>query len=282
MSGIRSECGMAPSGDARIYYEVAGEGRAFVMIHAGVADSRQWNNEFAHFADQFRVVRYDMRGYGKSAPVEGEFRHIDDLAAVLDHLGVDRPAVVMGCSIGGGLAMDFALAQPDRVGALIMVGSAPSGLVLDVVESPLIEEAEKAWEARDLDRLVELEARMFFDGMGRASEQVDQSMRQLMLEMDRHALGQQARGLGKRLADAEVPAAVRLDALHVPLLIIAGEHDEPYTHAAADYMIEHVPGARKVMIQDAAHLPNMDQPRVFRHIVTTFLNDVEWGQTQSD
>src|SRR5437868_14453827 len=111
--------GFAHSGNAQIYYETAGAGQPLIMIHAGVADSRQWNNEFAFFAQRMRVVRYDLRGYGKSLPVDGEFSNMGDLLALLAHLQIDQPAVIMGCSMGGGLALDVALAHPSRERALI-------------------------------------------------------------------------------------------------------------------------------------------------------------------
>src|SRR5512140_635822 len=101
--------GFAEIGEARLYYEIAGEGQPFIMIHAGVADSRQWNHEFAYFSGQYRVLRYDMRGYGHSKPVDAEFRYIDDLLQLLDQLAIHEPAILMGCSMGGGLAMNFAL-----------------------------------------------------------------------------------------------------------------------------------------------------------------------------
>ena len=92
---------------AKLYYEIAGNGIPFVMIHAGVADHRQWNNEFATFIKDYRVIRYDMRGYGKSEPVEGEFSHMGDLESLLDSLAIREPLVIMGCSMGGGIAHGF-------------------------------------------------------------------------------------------------------------------------------------------------------------------------------
>jgi 2-hydroxy-6-oxonona-2,4-dienedioate hydrolase len=263
--------GFAALGDARLYYEVAGEGQPFVMIHAGVADSRQWNNEFVHFAQRYRVVRYDLRGYGRSEPVEGEFSHMADLANLLDYVKSRDPLVVMGCSMGGGLAMDFALAFPARVAALIMVDSGPSGLELDVPSPKKFEQAEAAWKAGDLDLLVELETQIWFDGEGRAPTKVDPSMRALAIEMSRRALAQEARRLGKRLPDAETPAAGRLADLQMPVLILVGEYDTPYIRAAADYMLEHLPSARKEVIADAAHLPNMDHPAEFQRVIEAFL-----------
>lgn len=266
--------GLANINNAQIYYETAGQGIPFVMIHAGVADSRQWNNEFAFFARDHRVLRYDMRGYGKSEPVDGEFSHMSDLISLLDTLEFHAPLVMMGCSMGGGLAMDFALTQPSSVRALIMVGSAPSGLELDVPTPAKFAEAEKAFEAGDLDRVAEVETQIWFDGMGRTPEQVNPVMRKLCYEMNRKALDNEVRQLGKRLPNTETPAFDRLADLKIPVLVIVGAHDTPYILAAADYMVEKLQSARKVTIEDAAHLPNMDQPQEFQEIVKTFLKSL--------
>jgi 2-hydroxy-6-oxonona-2,4-dienedioate hydrolase len=267
----QTESGFVNIDEARIYYETAGKGTPFVMIHAGVADSRQWNDEFAFFAQNYQVVRYDMRGYGKSEPVDGEFSHMSDLVSVLNTLELQEPLIVMGCSMGGGLAMDFALTYPSRVKALIMVGSGPSGLELDVPTPAKFAEAEKAYQAGDLDLVAEIETQIWFDGTDRTSERVNQAMRKLVYEMNRKALDYEAKALGKRLPNTETPAFDHLTDLNMPVLVIVGGHDTPYILAAADYMIEKLPSARKVRIEDAAHLPNMDQPHEFQTIVKAFL-----------
>jgi len=274
MSAIPTKSGFATIDDARLYYETPGQGLPLVMIHAGVADSRQWDNEFAFFARNYQVVRYDMRGYGKSEPAEGEFNPMDDLVALLDALQIHEPLVLMGCSMGGGLAMDFALTHPSRVRALIMVGSGPSGLELDVPRPAKFDDVEKAFEAGDLDRVAELETQIWFDGTGRTPEQVDPEMRKLLYDMNRQALAYEVKQLGKRLPNASVPAFDRLGDLKIPVLIIVGTHDTPYILAAADYMVERIPSAQKVVIEDAAHLPNMDQPQEFQAVVTNFLNRI--------
>jgi len=256
---------------AQLYCEAAGKGAPLVMIHAGVADCRQWNNEFKSFARTHRVVRYDMRGYGRSEPAEGDFNHMWDLIAVLDTLEIQGPAILMGCSMGGGLAIDFALEHPSRVRALITVGSSPSGLDLAVAESPKFQLADKAWQDGDVDLTAELETQIWFDGDGRDSTKVDPEMRMLALEMDRQALRHEARKLGKRLPNSSTPAFDRLGRLEAPSLIIVGAQDQPYARAAADYMASHMPHSRMVVIEDAAHLTNMDHPEVFRSVVEEFL-----------
>lgn len=259
---------------AQLYCESAGKGKPFIMIHAGVADSRQWNNEFKHFAGKFKVVRYDMRGYGKSEPADGGFNHMLDLAAVLDALEIREPVVMMGCSMGGGLALDFALDHPSRVRALILVGSGPSGLDLDLPESPKHALAEKAWKDGNVDLTAELETQIWFDGDGRTPEQVNPEMRKLAFEMDRQALRHEVRHLGKRQPNSSKPAFDRLEQLNIPVLIIVGAQDQPYAHASADYMMKHMPSARIVTIEDAAHLPNMDHPEEFCAVVDEFLKDL--------
>jgi pimeloyl-ACP methyl ester carboxylesterase len=152
-----------------------------------------------------------------------------------------------------------------------MVGSAPSGLQLDVPMPAKFAEAEKAYEAGDLELLAEMETRLWFDGTDRTPEQVNPLMRRLAYEMNRNALYLDARKLGKRLPDADLPAFDRLSEIAVPVLVIVGEHDTPYIVAAADYMLERLASARKVIIKDAAHLPNMDHPDQFQTTVRDFL-----------
>jgi pimeloyl-ACP methyl ester carboxylesterase len=99
-------------------------------------------------------------------------------------------------------------------------------------------------------------------------------MRKLLLEMNRIALSHEVKQLGKRLPNTQTPAFDRLGDLHIPVLIIVGAHDLPFTLAAADYMTEKIPSARKVIIEDAAHMPNMDQPQEFQRIVKDFLGNL--------
>jgi pimeloyl-ACP methyl ester carboxylesterase len=272
---IRS--GFAQIDNAKIYYETAGKGIPLVMIHAGVADSRQWNNEFTNFAQRYQVIRYDMRGYGRSEPVGGEFSHMRDLVSLLNALEVREPLILMGCSMGGGLAMDFALTVPSRARALIMVDAGPSGLELDVPTISKFTDAEKAFEAGDLDLVAEIETQIWFDGMDRTPEQVNPEMRKLLYDMNRLALSYEVKNLGIRQPNTQIPAFDRLGDLNIPVLVIVGAYDTAYILAAADYMTEKIQSATKVIIQDAAHLPNMDQPYEFQGIVNDFLDESKFN-----
>jgi 3-oxoadipate enol-lactonase len=265
------QTGFAEINGAQIYYEVAGEGQPFVMVHAGIADNTMWDGQFEFFAQQYKVVRYDMRGYGKSLPVADDYQRHEDLRALLDHLNIDH-AIVMGCSMGGGAAMNFALDYPERADALIMVGSGPSGFSYDDWSpSPLDEEMEAAYEKGDLERVNKLGLRIFVDGQGRAPDQVDPALRKKVYDMNMVALQNESK-MGKDVP-RPVPAAQQLGQLDLPVLIVMGDLDEEYIHRAADFMAASIPGARKVVMHGTSHLPNMEFPDEFNTHVQAFLSE---------
>lgn len=135
-------------------------------------------------------------------------------------------------------------------------------------------EAEKAFEVGDLDLVCELETQIWFDGADRTPEQVNQEMRKLVYEMNRKALGYEVMNLGKRLPNTETLAFDRLADIKIPVLVIVGAQDTPFIQGAADYMAEHIPSAKKVKMEDAAHLPNLDRPEEFQRIVSDFLKGI--------
>ena len=112
--------------DGRLYYEVAGESETLVLGHAGFVDSRMWDPQWDLLTQRYRVIRYDMRGYGKSDPAQGPRNRRRDLAELLQHLAVERCAL-LGCSMSGTIMLDFALEHPEMVTALMTASSAPSG-----------------------------------------------------------------------------------------------------------------------------------------------------------
>jgi pimeloyl-ACP methyl ester carboxylesterase len=266
----QTQTGFAPVNGAQLYYEVAGSGKAIVFTHAGIVDNRLWDDQFNLYAQNYKVIRYDMRGFGKSEPVEGEYSLSEDLLGLMKYLNVDQ-AILVGCSMGGGASMDVTLMHPEMVSALVMVCSAPNGLWLDVEFNPKEQDAEAAKEAKDWEKVAEFYAQIWFDGMGRTPQQVDQKLREKAKEMIRITLAHEAKGLGKHKAGMKPPAGERLGEINIPVLAIVGVYDEPYIHGAGDYMAEHIKGARKVMIDNAAHLPSMEQPTEFNKVLSEFL-----------
>ena len=265
------ESGTADVNGARLSYEVCGEGEPLVLVHAGIADRRMWDGQMQAFASDFRTVRYDMRGFGETAMAEGPFSHHEDMRGLLDSLGIER-AHLVGCSMGGGAALDFALGHPERVGALVLVGSAVGGFEADFGPPEQWDELVAADEAGDLERVSELEVEIWVVGPGRRPESVDGAVRNLVYEMNLIALRNEALGLGEEVPP-DPPAAERLSEILAPALVVVGDADQPWTLAAADLLATEIPNARKVVMSGTAHLPNMERPVEFSRIVLDFLRD---------
>jgi pimeloyl-ACP methyl ester carboxylesterase len=260
---------------AEIHYEIQGVGDPLVLVHAGIADRRMWDPQLEAFAERYRVIRYDLRGFGETAPVAGPYSHHDDLRALLDHLGVERASFV-GCSMGGGVALDFALENPEATAALVLVCSAVGGFEPDLEPPREWDELVEADAAGDLERVSELEVRIWVDGPRRDPEAVDPAVRDLVREMNGIALRNEAAGLGEEVP-LDPPAAERLHEVRCPTLVVVGELDQPFAALRADLLTVGVPGARKVTMRGTAHLPNMERSGEFNSLVLEFLSESSSG-----
>jgi 3-oxoadipate enol-lactonase len=125
---MQVQSGFAEVNGTRLYYEIVGRGSHLVLIHGFTLDTRMWDDQFEAFSQHYRVLRYDARGFGKSAlPVQGEsYSHREDLKALLDHLKVSQ-AFILGLSMGGRTAISFTLEYPEVVRALIPVDAVLGG-----------------------------------------------------------------------------------------------------------------------------------------------------------
>lgn len=260
---------MADVNGTRIRYEITGEGDPLVLVHAGIADGRMWEPQIEAFSRRYRVVRYDMRGFGGTRPVAGPYSHHADLRGLMDHLGIERASFV-GCSLGGAVALDFALSYPEATAALVLVCSAVGGFDTDLEPPIEWEELAAAEEAGDLERVSELEVRIWVDGPGQDPGRADPQIRDLVREMNLIALRNEATGLGEAL-ELDPPAAARLHEVRAPALVVAAELDQPVTMQRADLLARDVPGARRATMPGVAHLPNMESPEEFNDIVLRFL-----------
>ena len=265
----------------RLYYETAGSGTPLLLIQAGVADSQQWDDEFSYFSQEYQVIRYDLRGYGKSKKVTGPFTHLEDLTALIGTLDIQPPFVLMVCSMGRLLSMEYAIENPEKIKTLIMASPGLCGLDLDVAVPKEFSEAKKAFEEGDLKPLAEIETQIWFDSMSQHSGHVDCSMHALLYDMQRSVKSYEGNKIRKRQPALKKTTAECLGVINFPVLIIVGSHDLGYMHAVADYLTEHIPSVQKEISEDAAHLPNMDQPNRFREIVENYLLDLDAGEFPS-
>jgi pimeloyl-ACP methyl ester carboxylesterase len=275
-----SQTGYAEVNQARLYYEVAGSGPAVTLLHFGLGDSRFWDDQFAVFAERYTVVRYDYRGFGKSSIPPGDYSQRADLDGLLQYLGIHTTAVI-GVSMGGGLALDYTIEHPERVSALVPVAAAPSGYEPSREEqeeiSQLFGPIQAAEQAGDLDLANDLEVRLWVDGPRRTPEQVPSAIREKVREMNGNLYRRLEEAKQGRPQPMNPPAAQRLGEIHVPTLVIIGDQDVPGLIRMAEFIAAGIPGARRVVMPDTAHAPNMERPAEFNHIVLSFLDAVAAG-----
>jgi 3-oxoadipate enol-lactonase len=268
--------GYAKVNGAQLYYETAGSGFPVVFVHAGVADHRMWDEQFAVFAEHYQVIRFDLRGFGKSALVDEIYSHWSDLAGVMDGLGIER-AHLIGCSRGGGTAFDFALTYPDRAASLVMVSSSPHGFEApDLPEPEGWSEIAAAFRAGDMEKTNELETQLWAVGAGRQREDIPASVYERILDANRIVLENEIKGIGT-VEEMKPSGANRMDEIRVPVLVIWGDKDVPVIPVAAASMQEKIAGARGYLIPNTAHFPNMEQPETFNRVVLEFLAGVPTG-----
>jgi 3-oxoadipate enol-lactonase len=261
--------------DARIAYDVSGDGPTVILLHAWIADRRMWDEVVAALAPDHRVVRYDARGFGDTiATAPGAYSNRADLIALLDHLGIGRAALV-GSSGGGTIALDTTLEFPDRVTALVTVAGGISGFDggASRAEEPLFAEAERLEEARDWDALVEAEMRIWVDGRGGTPERVP-DVRRRVAEMDRDAYRRHADDDLSGMTPLDPRASARLAEVRAPVLAVVGDLDTSASQATARRIAAEVSHGRLEVWSGVAHLPSMEQPERFVRLVRSFLDEV--------
>jgi pimeloyl-ACP methyl ester carboxylesterase len=250
--------GFAEVNGTRLYYEAAGEGEALVLIHGFALDTRVWDDQFDVFAQQYRVIRLDLRGYGRSAlPTADSYRHVDDLKALLDYLGLQRVALI-GLSMGGGVAIDYALAYPETVRALVLVDSTLSGFHWTISWSVKAREmgldpAKKRWLAHPI--------------FAASFEQPGVAARIAQIVEDYSGW----HWLNRDPELGVAPAIDRLTEVRVPTQILIGERDLPDFQVIAGILAQSIANAHKQVLRGSGHLPNMESPLAFNDRVLNFL-----------
>jgi pimeloyl-ACP methyl ester carboxylesterase len=248
----------------RLAAEDHGDGSPVLLIHSAIVDRRSWAPVVPLLVDAgYRAITYDMRGYNDSTSEDVDFAAHEDALAVLDHVGVQRAAIV-GNSMGAIFAMDAVLAAPRRFVAYAWVGGGIGGWNKEPSgdEQALFDAEEAAEEAGDFHLAAELDTRIWVDGwrdgVTQPATRVPAEVRDAIKAMDRSVL-EPDRVLGRRRRH-EPPAVERLAEISIPTLVVIGDLDTTGTRAAAEKVAAEVPGARIVRLPDVAHIIGMEAP----------------------
>jgi 3-oxoadipate enol-lactonase len=257
------EAAIAEVNGGKLYYEVAGSGHALVLIHGGQMDRRMWDEQFALFSKTYRVIRYDVRGFGKSPASRTVYADEDDLAALLKFLHVDK-AYIVGLSLGGRVAIDFALTHPEMTDAIVPVAPGLSGFQFS--PDPTDMDSVRAAQAGDWQTVRDLWLKNAYMAPAMENPKIAPRLRQLALE-NAHE------NLDNPLLETmpNPPAIERLPNIKTPTLIVVGNRDVSDIHEICGLLYARIPGAKEIVIQGSGHIVNMEQPEEFNRIVLNFL-----------
>ena len=249
----------------KIYYEMAGKGEVIVLVHDGSLHNVTWDEQFFTFAENYKVIRYDRRGYGKSSFPKKPYSNIEDLNAVFNFLNIKK-ASVFGMSAGGGLSIDFTLEYPDKVTSLVLVGAVVSGY---------------GYTDHFLSRGGRLNAALF---------SMPEKLIDYMFKKDPYTIYSENREARQKalqwmlanphnydftknrlITGPKRPALGVLGEISVPVLIVVGEYDIPDVHSHAGAIEAGIKNSQRVVIKNAAHLVPLEKPQEFNTLVLEFL-----------
>jgi pimeloyl-ACP methyl ester carboxylesterase len=255
----------------------AGAGPCVLLLHAGIADMSMWEPQVDELSTDFVVAAYDARGYGLSRSEPGTYSPLADLVEVAQ--ARDEPSVALvGCSLGGALALEYAAANPDRVWALVWVcgGIWGSPRIQDEVEAAYDARREALKASADWEALADADAAFWVDGPrtpGRGPAELRSQVRDMIL----HNIHRPDDGL---VLDFDPPSEVsRLRAITCPVLLVLGDFDATAIAGGAATLKELLPNVEETHFP-TAHLPNLEFPSAFADVVRDFLQRA-WSSTGS-
>ena len=265
------ETGYVEVDGGRLYYETSGDGPAMVLIHAGFLDSRMWDPQIPVFSESHVVIRYDVRGFGRSDVARNKYSDYKDLRGLLDHLRV-KTASLVGVSNGGRIASDFAVEHPSMVDHLVLVSPGMSGYKFSGPEE------EKMWEEFDRQMKPQEDA----DREGRAADAVEMDVnawasaqasvnRERIMKIALDNFHVHLENPWKLQVPPEPRTFQRLSQIRIPTLLIIGDRDVPPQILMVDNIHSHIPGSKKVLIRGADHIVNMSKSDEFNRTVLAFL-----------
>lgn len=268
--------GTVPVRSGSIYYQSEGEGVPVVLIHAGYLDSRMWDHQIGDLSDECKVIRYDVRGFGKSSGSEEEYSDYEDLSVLLDHLNIDK-AVIVGVSNGGRIALDFAVACPERIEALVLMNFGISGYVNSGPEEEKLAEKMNSIEPVYMEFL---NSRKYREAatvdVDAWTHKVDKKTREWLIGIATENVVKQAEFNEQFLSGTlqkspDPPAFASLPLITVPVLMIMGDQDFESIIEMDRRIHSMIPQSELVVIEGADHIASLSKEKEFNVVLKGFI-----------
>lgn len=258
--------------DARLFYTVSGKGNPLILLHGNFNDHRIWDEQAAAFSEYYQVIRYDLRGYGRSSTPTSAFSHVHDLKALIDALGLSKVSLI-GSSLGGGIAIDFALSYPETVHALLLAAPSVNGnsYPFAMTWHGMRNYLNVRFRGREaaIESFIQSRYWQYF-----FPSPIKNQARERVLDNVRNP--DNFCRFPPHLSTAIKPyAAKRLREISAPACIIVSDQDHPYNIKTADTLLEEIKAVSKVVMTYCGHLPFVEEPYAFNEIVLEFLDGLE-------
>jgi 3-oxoadipate enol-lactonase len=267
--------GIATVSGTSLFYETMGEGFPLVFVSGGgIMDRRAWDGQFEAFARDYKVIRYDVRGIGESARPDGPFSHSRDLFELFKFLNIDR-AHIVGLSVGGAIAIDFAIEHPEKVDGLILAASGVSDDSKAEANVHGLMTLSTMTKTEGIEHVIKLVLDTPFV-VSAANELARERIRQIYL--DNRDVFESDFPIYLQWEAIQPAASQRLGNIRARTLVIRGDNDSPAYSMLVDKIASGIRGSSKAVIPGGTHFLNLEKPNEFNHAVREFLTDV--GATQ--
>jgi len=264
------ESGFMDVEGGKIYYEMAGKGEVIVLVHDGNLHHVTWDAQFYTFAENYKVIRYDRRGYGKSSFPEKPYSNVQDLNSVFNFCNVDK-AAVFGMSAGGGLSIDFTLEYPGKVTSLVLVGAVVSGYGYTdhfLSRGGRLDAADFANPEKLIDYMFKRDPYTIYSENKEAKQK---ALKWMLANPHNYDFRKNRLDTGPKR-----PALGVLGEINVPVLIVVGEYDIPDVHSHAGAIEAGIKNSERVVVRNAAHLVPLEKPDEFNRLVLGFLKSSDF------
>jgi 3-oxoadipate enol-lactonase len=259
-----------------LHYATAGEGDPVVFIHGFGLDAGMWDAQWPACAQRYRVIRYDLRGYGGSSLPNGPYSHVDDLLALIDSLDA-RPVHLVGLSLGGRVALRLSAPPPQAVRSLTLADPAMDGHIWTADWLRRWRKMTDATKGGDLGQAKKLWREHPLFAPANKDPQVAEALRVMIDRYSGWHLGHQDPGSAPARHVAQI-----LPSISIPTLVVVGELDLPDFQSIARRLVQELPQAELRTIGAAGHMSNMEAPRVFNELLLQHLQRFRGSAPFSD
>ncbi|OCA91471.1 2-succinyl-6-hydroxy-2,4-cyclohexadiene-1-carboxylate synthase [Bacillus sp. FJAT-27225] len=258
------------------HVELRGNGTPLLLLHGFTGSSGTWSPFFTKWEVHFKLICPDLPGHGKTRPISQPERFsmdntVEDLKGILDYLGVEK-ADVLGYSMGGRIALAFALAYPERVRKLIMESSSPG------LEKSSDRKERRMKDSELANFIIDNGVKAFIDyweniplfaSLQKMPDKITSEVRRGRLENNPEGLAHSLLGIG---TGAQPSYWERLGELEPEILLLAGSMDEKFCNIAVN-MSKRIKNCKMAIIPEAGHAIHVEQSEMFGTIISGFLTN---------